>query len=125
MWIVPLPTHVILPSGTRFSLNLNIYRNAHHYILNQAKVAFTEQVTPLLGSIPQLNHCSIKYTLFTPTKRLCDVANVCSIVDKFFCDTLVKAKVIPEDNYLIVNSVQYCFGGVDKDNPRVEALILY
>lgn len=62
----------------------------------------------------------ITYTLYPKTKRLTDVSNVCSVVDKFFCDALVKMGKLEDDNYLFLPKVIYQFGEVDKDNPRVD-----
>jgi hypothetical protein len=51
------------------------------------------------------------------------VANICSVVDKFFSDALVNLGYIADDNYQHVLGVQYLFGSVDSKNPRVEVTI--
>ena len=123
MWTISVPLRVTLKSGKPYALNLNIYRNTHHYMLNEAKVAFKEEVQNLLKDIPLQNQVRLTYTLFPATKRLVDVANVCSIVDKFFSDVLVACKVIADDNHTVVLSTLYRYGSVCKDNPRVEVTI--
>ena len=104
-----------------YALNLNIYRNAHYQILNKMKVTFTEQVNPILEKLPLFDSIELTYTLYP--KRQCDVSNVCSIVDKFFCDALVKANKIPDDNFKYIKNIQYKFGSIDKLNPRVTVTI--
>lgn len=123
MYKISLPIRVPVSKKSYFALNLNVYRNAHYITLNNAKVAFKEMIFPFLGSIPDMKNCSLEYVLYPKTNRLCDVSNVCSIVDKFFCDALVEAGKIEDDNYTFIKSVTYRFGSVDKDNPRVDVYI--
>lgn len=104
-------------------MNINNYRNLHYMLLNKAKVVFTELLEAKVSELPIFKRIKIRYTLFTATKRKCDVANVCSIVDKFFCDVLTKTGRIKDDNYDYLPEVIYKFGGVDSDNPRVLAEI--
>lgn len=65
----------------------------------------------------------LTYTLYPKTNRLCDTANVCSIHDKFFCDSLVELRHIADDNYIHIPEITYRFGNIDKLNPRVEITI--
>jgi hypothetical protein len=123
MWTVQLPLAVQLSTNKWFMLNLNHYRNTHYRQLNQAKELFTQRVKPLLKDLPKLDRILIAYSLFTPNKRNVDTANVCSIVDKFFSDTLVEAGKLEDDNCRILPIVAFRFGGVDSANPRVEATI--
>lgn len=119
MWNIQLPTSVPVTKTKKFFLNLNHYRNAHHFILSKAKIEFHDIVLPLLSGLPKLDAVNLTYTLFTGTKREADTANVCCIVDKFFSDTLVSAGKIDDDNYKIVKDVNFRFGGLDKNNPHV------
>ena len=123
MWTIELPLAVQVSSKTWFMLNLNVYRNAHHRTLDKAKKEFTERVMPLVKHLPKLDRVLIAYTLYTPTQRSVDVANVCSIVDKFFSDTLVKAGKLEDDNRKILPIIAFADGGIDNINPRVEANI--
>lgn len=128
MWEVSLPTKVRISdnkvkANRYWNINLNQYRNANHFTLNAAKVNFAEIVAPRLAHIPPMERIRISYWLYTGTKALCDVANVCSIVDKFFCDVLTKEGIIPDDNYNNLIMVAFGFGGIDKSNPRVEAIL--
>lgn len=125
-----MKTHCIhlplaVPIGKKnFSLNLNVYRNGHFYELNKAKEVFHEYIGQLLNGITPMNRVMLIYTLFFGSKRRVDISNICSIVDKFFCDTLTERHIIPDDSYDVVQEVIYRFGGIDKENPRVEALIV-
>lgn len=106
-----------------FYLNLNQYRNAHYHILNKAKIVFKEEVSKSILSLPSLNEIELTYTLYPPSHRDMDVANVCSIVDKFFCDALVELGKLSDDCYKFLGKVRYEFGKVDKMNPRVDVHI--
>lgn len=113
-----------LPIGIKigrknFALNLNFYRNAHYQTLNKMKVEFSKVIEPEIIKLPSFKSVDLIYTLYPKTKRLCDVSNVCSIVDKFFCDALVNIGKLPDDNYQYIKNIKYTFGNVDKDNPRV------
>lgn len=123
MWTIPLPHRVPVSKSGYFVLNLNQYRNTHFQVLNKAKGNFKGVVSPLLKKLPKMEECRLTYTLFPANRQLCDVSNVCSIVDKFFSDALVENGVIPDDNYTVVREVHYQFGSVDPKNPRVEVLI--
>lgn len=123
MWKVDLPLKIPISSTKYFALNLNTYRNAHFQVLNKAKKNFTEAVLPKIYEIPSLNKAKITYTLFPGSKRLCDISNICSIVDKFFCDALVEANCLIDDNYTRLTNIEYKIGSIDPINPRVEAVI--
>lgn len=62
----------------------------------------------------------ITYTVYPPNKRLFDIANVCSVIDKFLCDAITELGKWEDDNYLFVPRVIYQFGSIDKENPRCE-----
>lgn len=56
---------------------------------------------------------------YMETKRLCDITNLLQAT----CDILVKFKVISDDNYSIVASVDGTRVEYDKQNPRAEIFI--
>jgi len=120
-----LPLEVMIPRKTRedkrFPLNLNIYRNAHHFTLNAAKIEMVEHVKLAL---PEAYHLTppfrFIYTIFPATGRAFDLGNVGSVVQKFADDALIQLGVIKGDNMKIVREVVYRYGGVDKENPRAE-----
>ena len=101
-------------------LNLNQYRNAHYFKLNNSKTSYKAVMKTQIEQLPVFNKVSITYTVFFGSKRKTDISNVCSIVDKYFCDALVELGKLPDDNYDYIKEVIYKFGGIDKTNPRVE-----
>lgn len=123
MYVISVPISVPVSKKKRFYLNLNQYRNAHHFTLSKAKNVFHDIVKPLLGSLPRMEKIELTYTLYVGNLQLCDTSNICCIVDKFFSDVLVSSDIIEDDNYTIVLSADYRYGGLDKSNPRVEVAI--
>ena len=119
--MISVPLVVSTSKNKKFILNLNNYRNAHHFILNTAKVKFKEMILEKIYCLPEFkNKIKITYTLFPGSHRKLDLSNVFSIVDKFFCDALTEAKKLPDDNYNFIPEVVYKFGEIDVNNPRVE-----
>lgn len=53
------------------------------------------------------------YTYYHGNRRKLDVANPCSIIDKFTCDALTECNAWPEDNIDHVQEVVYKWGGID------------
>lgn len=125
MWTLTLPRKVEIGSGKIISLNLNTYRNLHHYQNNAAKVAFKGSVIKPLQELripPQLK-VHLQYTLFRGDKRRIDLMNACVVVDKFFSDVLTDAGIITDDHSEIVVSTSFTDGGIDTKNPRIEVTI--
>lgn len=119
-----LPLEIQISKNKKFILNLNNYRNTHYQSLNKSKVNYSEEVKSILGDIQEtFNQVRLIYTYFPKDKRKRDISNICSIVDKYFCDSLVDLGIIPDDNFDHVKEVTYRFGEIDKNNPRVEVVI--
>jgi hypothetical protein len=123
MYEISVPISVPVSKKKRFYLNLNQYRNAHHFTLSKAKLTFHEIVKPLLGAIPRMERVNLTYYLYVGNHQLCDTSNICSIVDKFFSDVLVSCNKIEDDNFKVVLSAVYRYGGHDKGNPHVRIVI--
>lgn len=122
--IVNLPLSVpIGKKDDKFYINLNQYRNAHYHTLNSAKIAFKELIADQVNKLPKLNIIKLWYRVYASSKRKLDTNNVCSIADKFFCDALVEAGKLDDDNYDFIIDTRFSFGGIDKGNPRVEVEI--
>jgi hypothetical protein len=128
---IVLPLSVTLPRKTKadkvVALNLNVYRNTHYLVLNQAKIAYKEQVKIAMYTSKGVIKGGIwdgpyhfTYTVFPANNRAFDLANVLPIVQKFTDDALIELGFIKDDNWKVVRAVDYRFGGVDKTNPRVE-----
>lgn len=116
---------IIVPISTKknFSLNLNQYRNAHHFTLNNSKKIFKEMIEEQVTRLPVFQAVSLEYVLYVGSKRELDISNVCCVVDKYFSDALVELGKLPDDNYKYLNKITYTFGGYDKGNARVEVII--
>lgn len=118
------PLFVVLPrkkkADYKFMLNLNVYRNTHYQILNQAKIKFKEIMTQQIMTLPEQITVKAHYELYLPNKRLCDISNYTTVINKFFQDALVELKKLPDDNYKYWLGMTDSFGGVDKENPRCE-----
>ena len=125
-----LPLSVTIPRKTKedkvFALNLNVYRNAHHMILSDAKNRWkgivAKSLSDIKASMPPPPY-NVIYTVFWANGRAFDIANVCSIIDKFTMDALQELGIIENDNYKHIPEVRYKFGGIDKENPRCELTI--
>ncbi len=87
------------------------------------KKKYAAIMMPQILRMCPFNSVHITYTVYPKTRRLMDISNICAVVDKFFCDALVEAGKIPDDNYKHVTGVDYRMGVVDKYNPRVEIKI--
>lgn len=125
-----LPLTVTLPRKTKedkvFALNLNIYRNAHYLILNQAKIIYKGIVEAATNCIEPFDKPPyiFKYTMYPASNRALDVGNVLPIVQKFTDDALIELGLIKDDNFKIIIKNIHAFGCVDKENPRAELEII-
>ena len=123
-----LPLYVTIPRKTKADrvlwLNLNVYRNTHYLVLNQAKAEYARLVgAALAGMRPDRMDpppYRFRYTIYPATARAFDLANVAPIVQKFTDDALITLGIIPEDNHKIIPAIEYAFGAVDRANPRAE-----
>ncbi len=62
---------------------------------------------------------NIKCLFYMPTKRKCDLTNMLEAID----DVMVKAGLLADDNYTIVESHDGSRVLYDKENPRTEVYI--
>ena len=113
---MPLSVYV---GRKKYTINLNYYRNWHKFVNNKIKEEYQRLVYDLL---PKVKYKKIKlvFTFFPSSKRKIDRSNILSIHEKFFCDALVKAGIIEDDNDSFIESSFYKSGNIDKDDPRVE-----
>jgi Holliday junction resolvase RusA-like endonuclease len=116
--MIELPLDVYYSKNKKFILNLNNYRNAHYRVLANAKKIYSENLVDGISYPMYEKPVRLVYTYYAKTKRRLDVSNPCSIIDKFTCDALVKAKVLEDDSFEQIKEVIYKFGGIDKDRPR-------
>lgn len=59
---------------------------------------------------------NIKCTFYMPTRRKCDLTNMLEAID----DIMVKAGLLADDNYTIIQSHDGSRVMYDKENPRTE-----
>lgn len=126
-----IPYWIIIPRKTkedkRVILNFNQYHKWCPNQRNTYKQLYQDSLCSILSGLPKLAHIElIEYKLFyerngdTP-----DTRNITNLIDKFFCDSLVKYGVLIDDNHNIIHSTMDIWGGVDKNNPRIEVTISY
>ena len=124
---VPIFFNKCKTKKSNWFLNLNNYTQAskNTSYRNSLKQKYSEIVKPLISHLKPIDgQVKIIYTIYRHDNRKFDISNVGSIVDKFVCDVLVKSKILADDNYDIVKSVEYIWGGVDKDNPRADVEVI-
>lgn len=109
---VRLPSYVNVSKKNVKPVNLNVYRNLHHYHLNTQKKNFADDVKPLLRDKPRAEKVWIHYTIFASRNGTFDIMNVGSVADKYFSDTMVGVGKIPDDSQEHVVLVTFSFGGV-------------
>ena len=122
------PRFVVLPRKTKkdkvVSLNLNVYRNLHHSLNGQAKLKYTEIMGDSIGKLPKLSPpLEIKYSITANTKRKFDIMNIASVVDKFFCDALIKHGKLEDDNHDCIRRVVVEYAGYKKNYQFVDITI--
>lgn len=121
------PVFVVLPRKTKkdrvIYLNLNVYRNLHYIVNNKTKVIYFENIKKQIKGVRLKTPIDISFYLFKNNRREVDRSNVLSVIDKFFCDSLVKAGCIPDDNDSYIKATHYYTGGISPGNSRVEIII--
>lgn len=112
------------PSKT-FLVGMNWYRTAHHFIKNEVKIWFTDNILEQLRymkAVPIKGHYEIAFQYYykNPTS---DLGNVCSLASKHANDAFEKFGLIENDN--VKHCIKECYyvAEQDKDNPRVEVFV--
>lgn len=124
--ICPLSITLGINKKKTYYLNLNNYRNWHYQVSNTLKEEFKERMRSQLQNITPIpidRGIFITYIFYSGSNRRKDLRNITTVIDKFLCDALVAYGIIPDDNCDICNGFMDLYGGIDKDNPRVEAYI--
>lgn len=72
---------------------------------------------PILRGISPINNpVNVKCLFYMPTKRKCDLTNLLEAID----DVMVKAGLLADDNYTVIQSHDGSRVFYDKENPRTE-----
>ena len=114
------PMKVLASKRKMLRLNLNEYRNTHYRILNNAKINYKEVMKKQIEKARRLGKALFVYTVYPGSKRSFDIGNICCIHEKFFEDAFVELGKLEDDNANFLPLVVYMYGGIDKDNPRVD-----
>jgi len=121
-----LPLSVAIPRKTKgdriVTLNLNTFRNLHHMIANSAKREWVKVVADAVGyqtHLPEPPYL-FTYTVFPSSNRKFDLGNVLPAIQKYTDDALIELGWLKDDSYKHISAINYRFGTVDPENPRVE-----
>lgn len=114
------PLKILCNKVKSWILNLNSYRNTHYRVLNTCKINYKKYMEKQIKKLPYMEKIVCVYTAYNGTKRSFDLGNVCSVHEKFFEDAMVELGKLPDDNVNHIPLVLFIYGGLDKDNPRVD-----
>ena len=124
VFILELPLREKVNKRTYEAINLNIYRNQHHYKRNNQKKAFHDRMKKPLSKLPKLGKVWLHYEIYPKTRRRLDTMNPGSVIDKFFSDCLVEEEILTDDDYEHVVFNSFRVVAIDKDNPRCMVTII-
>ena len=114
------PMKILAGKRKMLRLNLNEYRNTHYRILNNAKIKYKEYMKEQIDKAKKMGRAMFVYTVYPGSRRSFDIGNICCIHEKFFEDAFVELGKMEDDNANFLPIVVYLYGGIDKDNPRVD-----
>lgn len=67
-----------------------------------------------------IERCVVELTFFSPDLRAGDLTNKAESI----MDLLVDRKFLKDDNWFVVNRLHLYYGGLDRENPRVDIKII-
>jgi len=106
------------------SMSTNWYRNAHYQSSNIAKKRFKKLMQEqLIKFDPFVGKLRVDYTYYAKRSGS-DLDNFIGCAKKFFQDALTESGLIDDDNCSVIIKNTETYGGIDKENPRVEAVIV-
>lgn len=97
-------------------MSLNVYRNAHYYQLNKEKETWEKVVAVSVKEqqIKKVERCRITFEFYFKDKRKHDPDNY-SASAKFLLDGMVKAGVLDDDNFSVIEELSLKQGGICKE----------
>lgn len=97
-------------------MSLNVYRNAHYYQLNKEKETWEKVVAVSVQEqqIKKVERCRITFEFYFKDKRKHDPDNY-SASAKFLLDGMVKAGVLDDDNFSVIEELSLKQGGISKE----------
>lgn len=126
---ITMPLILTIPRKTKkakkWSVNLNIYRNSHHRLLNETKKLYKEMVEDYLKengiTVSMFDQpVTVTFQLFKATRRRTDKSNFYSVHAKYLYDSLTELGFLVDDNDDYIKEELLLETVHDKDNPRVE-----
>ena len=106
------------------AITLNWSRAAHYRDYGKAKKQFKLMIYNQLRKSDKFKgQIQIKYTYYA-NRAGTDLDNFVGVAKKFFQDALSESGLIEDDNVNIIVANSECYGGIDRENPRVEAEIM-
>ena len=103
-------------------VSMNKYRNYPFFTQNRLKRDYHNLIKSFVLKQkfePLRAGYEIRYKLYYKNSN-CDMANIISMIDKFFNDALKENGIIADDNVKIYKKITGEVAGQDKQNPRVE-----
>ena len=102
-------------------ISLNVYRNAHHFKLNQIKTDWTKliKLETIKQKIQPVKKCDLIFTFNFADHRKRDLDNYSATI-KFILDGLVHSRILEDDNYKIVRSITILKGKIGKEFVKIE-----
>lgn len=125
---ITCPLKLETPRGHVYNLNFNNFHRWGMMERYRVKNLFNLEVGPQLIKPPRIHIADkyeIQYVLYVPDRRRRDLANACCIVGKYFEDLLQTKGITKDDSCVYLPKITYSYGGVDVDNPRIEATIIW
>ena len=108
-----------------FLVNLNWYRNAHHFIKNEVKKAYNELIITYLKD-NDIKPIKGKYELafeYYYKNAVSDLDNVCAMANKHCNDAFQAYGLVENDNVKHCVKSAYYVKTQDKENPRIEVYV--
>lgn len=122
------PLKLETPRGHVYYLNFNNFHRWGMMERYRVKNLFNLEVGPQLDKTLRkyiANKYEIQYVLYVPDRRKRDLANACCIVGKYLEDLLQTKGITKDDSCDYLPKIVYAYGGIDTDNPRIEATIIW
>ena len=111
-------------SNRNCAITLNWARCAHFRDYGKAKKHFKLMILDqLIKSDKFTGKIEIHYVYYAKKKGT-DLDNFVGMARKFFQDALSEFGLIEDDNTNIIIASSESYGGIDKENPRVEAEVI-
>jgi len=105
------------------AITLNWSRSAHYRDYGKAKKAFKLLMNNQFRKSDKFKgQIKINYVYYA-NKKGTDLDNFVGMARKFFQDALSEFGLIEDDNTNIIIASSEIYGGIDRENPRVEAEI--